>query len=142
MVNWMWSIGVAILILGTGFSSVFALGSLDRVIISDERLVNAFGEKLSGSININQQVQIATDITNGQTDDQPFVYILQIKNSDGHIISVSTIAGELQQAQSFSAALSWNPDQSGIYVAEIYVWESLVNADALAKSKTLQIIVG
>ena len=142
MVHQAWFLGITFLILGAGIANVYALEALDRVIISSERLVNAFGEPLAGNININQQVQIATDITNGQNESQSFVYILQIKNSQGHIISVSTIAGELLPAQSFNAALSWNPAKAGIYVAEIYVWESLVNADALSKPKILQIIVG
>ena len=119
----------------------FALEALDRVLVSSQRLVNAFGEQIVEQVNINQQVQVAADIANGQDKEQPFVYILQIKNSDGHIVSVSTIAGELQPIQSFNAALSWRPSISGSYTAEIFVWESLVNADALTTPILLEIIV-
>ena len=134
-------LGLAVVILGMNLPNATALQSLDRVLVSSERLVNAFGDQVSGQVNIGQQVQVATDIANGQNESQLFVYILQIKNDQGHIISVSTIAGELQPVQSFNAALSWNPSSAGIYTAEIYVWESLVNADALTKPKSIQIIV-
>lgn len=132
-------IGIGILVMIS--PQVLALEALDRVLVGSQRLVNAFGEQVFEHVNINQQVQIAADIANGQDIVQPFVYILQIKNDEGHIVSVSTIAGELQPVQSFNAALSWRPTIAGNYVAEIFVWESLVNADALTKPITLEIIV-
>ena len=128
-------------ILGMIMPQSLALEALDRVLVSSQRLVNAFGEQVFEQVNINQQVQIAADIANGQDKEQLFVYILQIKNSEGHIVSVSTIAGELQPIQSFNAALSWRPTITGTYVAEIFVWESLVNADALTEPITLGITV-
>ena len=132
---------ILFMISGMVLPQIFALEALDRVLVSSERLVNAFGEQVNELVNINQQVQIAADIANGQDKDQPFVYILQIKNDEGHVVSVSTIAGELQPIQSFNAALSWRPTIAGTYVAEIFVWESLVNADALTEPITLDIIV-
>ena len=128
-------------ILGTIMPQILALESLDRVLVSSQRLVNAFGEQVNEHVNVNQQVQVAADIANGQDKEQPFVYILQIKNSEGHVVSVSTIAGELQPVQSFNAALSWRPNTPGTYVAEIFVWESLVNADALTKPISIEIVV-
>ena len=133
-----------IMILGVSgmiLPQIMALESLDRVLVSSQRLVNAFGEQVNEHVNINQQVQVAADIANGQDKEQLFVYILQIKNDQGHVVSVSTIAGELQPIQSFNAALSWRPMVSGNYVAEIFVWESLVEADALTKPISLNIIV-
>ena len=132
---------IGIGILGMIMPQVLALEANDRVLVSSQRLVNAFGEQVFEHVNINQQVQVAADIANGQDKEQLFVYILQIKNDEGHIVSVSTIAGELQPVQSFNAALSWRPTIAGNYVAEIFVWESLVNADALTKPITLEIIV-
>ena len=128
-------------ISGMILPQIYALEALDRVLIGSQRLVNAFGEQVFEHVNINQQVQIAAVIANGQDKEQPFVYILQIKNAEGHVVAVSTIAGELQPIQSFIAALSWRPTISGNYVAEIFVWESLVNADALTKQIMLEIIV-
>ena len=132
---------IGIGILGMIMPQVLALEANDRVLVSSQRLVNAFGEQVFEHVNINQQVQVAADIANGQDKEQLFVYILQIKNDEGHIVSVSTIAGELQPVQSFNAALSWRPGIAGTYVAEIFVWESLVNADALTKPISLEIIV-
>ena len=132
---------LVIVISGMILPQIYALEALDRVLIGSQRLVNAFGEQVFEHVNINQQVQIAADIANGQDKEQLFVYILQIKNDEGHIVSVSTIAGELQPIQSFNAALSWRPTIAGNYIAEIFVWESLVNADALTEPITLEIIV-
>ncbi len=44
---------------------------------------------------VGKQVQITTDVTNGQDRTQPFAYIVQIQNQDGIVYSLSWIAGTL-----------------------------------------------
>ena len=132
---------LAIIILIGVMPQSLGLSSLDRVLISSQRLVNAFGNPVFEHVNVNQQVQISADIANGQDQSQPFVYIVQIRDSDGVIISVTWITGLLNPIQSFSPAISWNPDTSGTYTAEIFVWESLSNRDALSEMVTIKITV-
>ena len=132
---------LATIIFSTFIPQSLGLNSLDRVLISSQRLVNAFGNPVFEHVNVNQQVQISADIANGQDKSQPFVYIVQIRDSDGIIISVTWITGLLNPVQSFSPAISWNPDASGEYTAEIFVWESLSNRDALSGMATIKIIV-
>ena len=55
------------------FNPVFALTQLDKVDITNPRLVNAFGSKISEQVNVNQQVQISADVKNNQDSAQkPF----------------------------------------------------------------------
>ncbi len=117
----------------------YAIEPLERVPISSPRLEDFFQNPVSKNININQQVQIAADITNNQEIDQKFVYIVQIKDTEGVVIHLVWITGELKPHQTFSPAVSWRPELSGSFEAEIFVWESLIDQDALSESISFDI---
>ena len=125
----------------------FAIEPLDRVDITNPRLVNSFGSQISNQINVNQQIQITADVKNNQDKTQTFVYIVQVKNQNGVIITIGWISGLLNPGQTFSPALSWAPKISGEYTAEIYVWDvseegstkSWQRLDALAEQVSLKI---
>ena len=119
---------------------IHAIEPLDRAPATSLRLVNALGDQVIEHLNVNQQVQITADVTNNQETAQDFIFIVQIKNDENIIISLGWITGSLNPKQSLSPALSWTPDNSGSYLAEIFVWESLTNQDALSKSLSISII--
>jgi len=119
---------------------IHAIEPLDRAPATSPRLVNAFGNQVIEHLNVNQQVQITADVTNNQEIAQDFVFIVQIKNDENVIISLGWITGSLNSKQLLSPALSWTPDHSGSYMAEIFVWESLTNQDALSESLSISII--
>ncbi len=127
------------LILVSIIPTSHAIDPLDRVPISSPRLEDFFQNPVSKNININQQVQIAAHITNNQEIDQKFVYIVQIKDRENVVIHLVWISGELNPHQTLSTAVSWRPELSGSFVAEIFVWESLINQDALSESISFDI---
>jgi len=138
----------AILLVFTIFTNpAFAIEPLDRIDIKNPRLVNSFGSKISNQINVNQQVQITADIKNNQEKTQQFVYIVQVKNQNGIIITIGWISGLLNPGQTFSPALSWTPKTSDEYTAEIFVWDvseegsnkSWQRLDALSEQAYLKI---
>ena len=141
-----------ILVFTILINPAFAITQLDRVDITNPRLVNAFGSKISEQVNVNQQVQISADIKNNQEKSQEFSYIVQIKNQNNIVISVTWVIGSLNPSQTFNPALSWTPKTSGEYTVEIFVWDvetiinnegkiaKIVKNDALAEYATLKII--
>ncbi len=130
------------LVLGLGVSPIFALTELERVTINDPRLETAFGISLGNLINVDQQVQVSVDITNHQVKSQNFIYLVQIKNETGVVVSLGWISGQLTPDQKFSPSLSWIPKESGEFIAEIFVWEGFpVNHKALSEYVMLQISV-
>jgi hypothetical protein len=131
---------LAIVII-TGVNPAFALTELERASIEDPRLENAFEVRLGDQVNVNQQIQISSDITNHQKKSQSFVYLVQIKNEADVVVSLGWISGMLTPDQKFSPSLSWIPTDSGKYVAEIFVWEGLKNHNALSEYSKLQISV-
>jgi len=130
-----------LLILSISLTPAFALNELQRATVSDPRLENAFGLSVGNNVNVDQQIQISADITNNQEKSQNFVYIVQIKDKTGFVVSLVWFSGELNPHQKFSPSLSWLPEKSGVFTAEIYVWEALLNHKALAEDTMLQINV-
>jgi len=90
---------------------------------------------------VGKQVQIATDVTNGLDRSQPFAYIVQVQNQDGVVYSLSWITGTLDAGQSLSPSQSWLPTAPGTYTAQIFVWTSVNNPDALSPTLTMKITV-
>jgi len=132
---------VILIVLSISFVPVFALTELQRATISDPRLENAFGSPVVDNVNVNQQIQISADITNNQEKSQNFVYLVQLKNKTGFVVSLGWISGQLTPDQKLSPSLSWTPNNSGEFTAEIFVWEGLKHHNALTEYTTLQINV-
>jgi len=106
----------------------------DRVFIEKNFLANSLGELVSKPSS-NEQLQIVGNVQNNQDYGQPFVFIIQIKDNSGIIISLSWIQGELAPNQDFGVSQSWNPTKSGNYTIESFVWSSL--SESIPLSPTL-----
>ena len=132
---------VTVLILIPTILPSFALEENNSVLIGDPRLVNSFGVPVIDLLNVNQQVQITADVKNLESSQQKFTYIVQIKNQNDVVVSLSWISGALTANQNLSPAISWTPRSPGDYTAEIFVWESFSNQYALAKQVDISITV-
>ena len=92
-------------------------------------------------VYVDKQVQITADLSNGQDKPQSFAYLVQIKDADGVTVSLAWITGYLSSNQRLSPSLSWTPQNSGVFIAEIFVWESITNPDPLSAPQYLEIEV-
>jgi len=124
----------ATLTIGTAFPP------LERAPAANPRVVDAFGSSVA-EVSVDQQVQIAADVSNGQSGDQEFAYLVQVQDSDGVTVSLAWITGSLTAGQSMSPALSWTPSTSGSYTATVFVWESVDNPTALSPTVSVDIDV-
>jgi len=117
-------------------NAVFA-AVYDDATIQNAQLVS----QDEGKVTVDKQVMIMADLSNGQDRDQKFAYIVQIRDENGVVISLSWITGSLTPGQSFSPALSWTPISAGTYTIQIFVWESVDNPDALSVPLLLSVDV-
>jgi len=92
-------------------------------------------------VPVNKQVQIAADISNSQDRDQSFAYLVQIKDQNGVVVQLSWLTGILTPSQSLNPSQSWTPTSPGSYTAEIFVWNSINNPDALSPPLSMTIAV-
>jgi len=122
------------LTIGTAFPP------LERAPAANARVVDAFGASVA-EVTVDQQVQIAADVSNGQSKDQAFAYLVQVQDENGVTVSLAWITGSLTAGQSMSPALSWTPSASGSYTATVFVWESVDNPTALSPTTSVDIDV-
>lgn len=132
---------VAVILVLSSYNMAFALDGTQRAEIKNPRLLNSFGEVVSQNVNTNQQVQISADVLNQQATKQAFVYIVQIVDNNGVEYKIAWFSAALNPQQSLAPAISWNPTTPGSYTAQIYVWDSIRDANALAKPIELKILV-
>jgi len=117
-----------------------AFPPLERAPAANARVVDAFGNSVA-EVSVDQQVQIAADVANGQNKDQSFAYLVQVQDASGVTVSLSWITGSLTSGQSLSPAMSWIPSASGSYTATVFVWESVDNPTALSPTTSVDIDV-
>lgn len=56
----------------------------------------------------------------------PFVYIVQISNSDGEVVHLSWLQEEkLEFGEAFTSSISWTPHETGRYTATTFIWKSI-----------------
>ena len=105
---------------------------LERAPATNPRIVDSFGNAINGTVKVGQQIQVTADLANGQNRDQPFAYLVQIQDANGVTVSLSWITGTLSAGQSLNPAQSWTPSAAGTYTAQIFVWQSIDNPNALS----------
>ena len=133
---------LALLIIVASITPAFAMTELERASIGDPKLVNAFGAPIGNKINVDQQIQIAADITNNQEKSQKFNYLVQVKDSEGIVVKVAWFSGELNPHQKWNTSVFWVPEDAGEYTAEIFVWEGFpINHKALTEYSSIRISV-
>ncbi|OLE40760.1 MAG: hypothetical protein AUG16_02685 [Thaumarchaeota archaeon 13_1_20CM_2_39_20] len=98
---------------------------------TNPRIMDSFGNAITGTVKSGQQIQITADLTNGQDRDQSFAYLVQIQDANGVTVSLSWITGMLTAGQSLNPAQSWIPAASGTYTAQVFFWQSLNNPNPI-----------
>jgi len=124
----------ATLTIGTAFPP------LERAPAANARVVDAFGSSVA-EVSPGQPVHLAADVSNGQSKEQAFAYLVQVQAGNGVTVSLAWITVSLTAGQSMSPALSWTPDASGTYTATVFVWESVDNPTALSPTVSVDIDV-
>jgi hypothetical protein len=114
---------------------------LERAPASNPRIVDSFGNAITGAVKVGQQIQVTADLANGQARAQPFAYLVQIQDANGVTVSLSWITGTLTAGQSLNPAQSWTPSTAGTYTAQIFVWQSIDNPNALSQPLSTKITV-
>ena len=106
-------------------------GPIERMPANNLRILDSYGNAINGTVKVGQQIQITTNVANGQRCYEPFTYLVQIQDIKGVTVSLSWINGTLNSGQSLSPEQSWIPYKAGTYSAQVFFWQSLTNPNAL-----------
>jgi len=112
---------------------------IQRISVEDVFLTDSFGIPIEPTIN--EQIQIVGMIRNNQNYDQSFVYIIQVRDQDGTVVSLSWIQGELTSNQILELSQSWTPTESSNYIIETFVWNSLKDQTTLSPNSSLSYFI-
>jgi len=117
-----------------------SIPSLEKLTNSQITLTDSSGKPLK-SFPANNRIQIVGTITNEQTFNQKFVYLVQIKNHDNSVVSLSWMSGELSGYQNLDVSQSWLPKNSGTFFIETYVWNSLKDQIPLSQFTSTSVTI-
>lgn len=104
---------------------------IERISITKSFIADSTGKVITAPTR-NSQLQIAGTIHNNQNYEQNFMFIIQIKDSENSVVSLSWIEGEMSPDQDLEVAQSWSPTKAGNYTVETFVWTSLKEAIPLS----------
>jgi len=103
-------------------------------------VVDDSGNKID-KVSVDQTIAITTTISNYSEYEQKFVFIVQIKDSDGFTVSIDYVEDTLTKGTSLNPSLSWESHYPGTYTYEIFVWDNLDDANALDEMSLSKLIV-
>lgn len=109
------------------FLSANAYASFGGVTLTSPKNVGLDGKELV-TIHVDEPVGFSSTLTNHGKSEQKFTYIVQILNEDGGTDYLEGLSASLLPTQSFTASQSWSPIESGRYVVQVFIWESLGSA--------------
>ena len=116
------------------------LAPTERTTVAKPSLKDQAGNALTQA-SVDVPVSIASSIKNNTQQPQKFVYIVQVKDADGFVVSISTVGGTLPAGQSFDVSASWTPTAAGTYTVEVFVWSELGKPSPLSKVETATVTV-
>lgn len=112
---------------------------IQRISVEDVFFADSLGIPIEPIIN--EQIQVVGMIRNNQNYDQPFVYIIQIKDQEEAVVFLSWILGELTSNQSLELSQSWTPTEFGNYTVETFVWNSLQDQTSLSPNSAMSYLI-
>jgi len=99
---------------------------MEKITAAGLSFVDANGS-IKESVSVGEQILIQTRLTNNQSEEQDFVYLVQVKDIDGVTVMISWIKSSINPGQIVSVAQSWLPEEDGNYNIEAFVWEDISN---------------
>jgi hypothetical protein len=84
------------------------------------------------AITAGQEILLQSTASSNLTSDQPFAYIVQIKDEDGITVELAWIDGSLSPNESAVVAIPWVPEDSGKYDVTIFIWKNLEDPSPFA----------
>jgi hypothetical protein len=92
-------------------------------------------------VSAGQQVVLSTTIVNNNAQSQPFVGIVEVRDSSGITVFLAWQTGTLNPSGQTEVGLSWTPDNAGEYTVRTFVISNLSNPQILSLVKESTITV-
>jgi len=115
------------------------LAPTERFAVQQPRTVDQAGNPTTPSVNV--LVSIATQIKNNTNKAMDYVYIVQVKDANGIVVSISTVSSTLDGGKTANVSASWLPTAPGTYTIETFVWSELGKPSPLSPLQKITVTV-
>ena len=112
----------------------------ERLSMNELEILSQNGELIE-RLEIGQTGMLFSKVKNIIDFSQEFTYIVQIKNEDDNVISLSWVTGEAMPSQELGMSVSWMPQEPGKYSIERFVWNSIQGAIPLTDTISTDILI-
>ena len=114
--------------------------STERLTMEKLQILGRTGDTIE-ELSVGQTGMIFSKIKNSIDFSQDFAYIVQIKNENEDVVSLSWVTGQAIPSQELGMSVSWMPEKSGKYLLERFVWNSVKGAIPLTDADSEEIII-
>ena len=125
------------------FAQEFVVSNIpttERLSINKINILSQNGELIE-RLDIGQTGMIFSNVKNVIDYSQEFTYIVQIKDEDNNVVSLSWVTGEVRPSQELGMSISWMPQESGKYSIDRFVWNSIKGSIPLTDSVSTEILI-
>ena len=116
------------------------INSTERLVMEEIGILQQSGDSIEELV-VGQTGMIFSKIKNEVDFSQNFTYIVQIRDENGYVVSLSWVTGQTIPSQELGMSVSWMPEKSGKYLIERFVWNSLKDAIPLTDSVSEGILI-
>ena len=112
----------------------------ERLSMNELKILSQNGELIE-RLDIGKTGMLFSKVKNTIDFSQEFAYIVQIKDEDNNVISLSWVTGETMPSQELGMSVSWMPQEPGKYSIERFVWNSIQGAIPLTETVSTEILI-
>jgi hypothetical protein len=102
---------------------------------------SASGVGGSPTLVAGTQIGLSTIIENDRSVEQPFVALIEVRDSSGITVYLAWQTGNLQPADSTMIGVSWTPEASGTYEVRTFSLTSLSEGLVISKVATADVVI-
>lgn len=110
---------------------VSSTGTVGNTTPSKPEVKDSAGDKLD-EVNVGQQIVLTTTVVNNLDEDQPFLAIIEVRDSNAVTLFLGWQSGVLNENGDAEVGLSFEPNEPGTYTVRTFVIRSLSNPDILS----------
>ena len=121
-------------------SVISSIPSTDRLNMSEFKILTQNGDAIT-ELNIGKIGMIFSNIKNELDYSQEFTYIVQIKNENNDVVSLSWVSGEVRPSQELGMSVSWMPQEPGKYSIDRFVWNSIKGSIPLTDTVSTEVLI-
>ena len=112
----------------------------ERLTMNELEILSQNGELIK-RLGIGQTGMIFSNVKNVIDYSQEFTYIVQIKNENNNVVSLSWVTGEIIPSQELGMSVSWIPQEPGKYSIDRFVWNSIKESIPLTNAVSTEILI-